>query len=54
MLFLEYANVCPTLGQVDIAALAQPRTDGWISIRMFTGKVSEWISAQNHLVTNAV
>ena len=40
MLFLEFASVGPMLGQADISTLAQRRTNGWITIGMFTG-VSE-------------
>ena len=37
MLFLEFASVGPMLGQADISTLAQRRTNGWITIGMFTG-----------------
>ena len=39
MLFLEFASVGPMLGQADISTLAQRRTNGWITIGMFTGMV---------------
>ena len=39
MLFLEFASVGPMLGQADISTLAQRRTNGWITIGMFTGRV---------------
>ena len=38
MLFLEFASVGPMLGQADISTLAQRRTNGWITIGMFTGQ----------------
>ena len=40
MLFLEFASVGPMLGQADISTLAQRRTNGWITIGMFTGDKS--------------
>ena len=39
MLFLEFASVGPMLGQADISTLAQRRTNGWITIGMFTGRL---------------
>ena len=39
MLFLEFASVGPMLGQADISTLAQRRTNGWITIGMFTGMI---------------
>ena len=43
MLFLECASVGPMLGQADISTLAQRRTNGWITIGMFTGaQLPEW------------
>ena len=39
MLFLEFASVGPMLGQADISTLAQRRTNGWITIGMFTGRM---------------
>ena len=41
MLFLEFASVGPMLGQADISTLAQRRTNGWITIGMFTGTISQ-------------
>ena len=40
MLFLEFASVGPMLGQADISTLAQRRTNGWITIGMFTGPLN--------------
>ena len=40
MLFLEFASVGPMLGQADISTLAQRRTNGWITIGVFTGALS--------------
>ena len=41
MLFLEFASVGPMLAQADISTLAQRRTNGWITIGMFTGYLSQ-------------
>ena len=47
MLFLEFASVGPMLGQADISTLAQRRTNGWITIGMFTGGAIDLLTSDD-------